>query len=74
MTWSLQECTPGHRDANNAGMTPHDFLERANTFIMRRREKGYGKTLPAEFALLSLEDVLAVRLGVPRYTSLSQLA
>jgi hypothetical protein len=49
------------RDAGNGGMVPSDFLREANALITERRNAGCGSLAP-ERAMLSLEEVLAVRL------------
>ena len=62
---SQKDATPGSRDANNVGMTPEDFLERANQHISNRRQcfSDAGMImLPEKHAFLTKEDVLAVRL------------
>ena len=55
-------CTPGTRDAENDGKTPHDFLREANAFIRARREAGHGTRMAEADAFLTLEEVLGVRL------------
>ena len=55
-------CTPGDRDANNAGKSVEDFLRIANEHIRSRRAEGYGLTLCEDFAFLTANEVLAVRL------------
>ena len=55
-------CTPGVRDANNAGKTPAQFLREANAFIEGRRAAGRGLSLGRAHALLTLDEVLAIRL------------
>jgi len=57
-----EKCTPGTRDEHNDGKTPEAFLEEANRFIQERRDKGHGALLPREHALLTRDEVLAVRL------------
>lgn len=49
------------RDAGHAGMTPDAFLREANERITKRRKAGLG-SLPERYALLSMDEVLAVRL------------
>jgi hypothetical protein len=56
-------CTPGVRDdGDNEGLTPADFLARANGYINERRARGFGVRLPPQFAELTLDECLAVRL------------
>jgi len=55
-------CTPGTRDAGNAGKTPEKFMAEVNEFIRQRRKKGWGVALLEQDAFLSLDEVLAVRL------------
>ena len=55
-------CTPGTRDEKNDGVAKEAFLERANGFIKQRRAEGHGLMLSEEHALLTMEEVLAVRL------------
>ena len=55
-------CTPGTRDAHNEGRWPSDFLEVANRHIDARRAAGVTGEMPSEFAYLSLEEVIALRL------------
>ena len=62
---SHKDATPGSRDSNNQGMTPHDFLEKANAHITQRRAsqlKAGMTMLPEAHAMLTVEEVLAVRL------------
>ena len=54
--------TPGVRDKNNAGKTPKQFLSEANAFIEERRAAGRGLALARAHALLTLDEVLAIRL------------
>ena len=49
------------RDADNGGKQPDAFLREVNVFIAKRRTAGHG-VLPERFAMLSMEEVLAVRL------------
>jgi len=49
------------RDAANAGKRPDAFLREVNILITKQRRAGHG-TLPAAFAFLSIDEVLAVRL------------
>ena len=51
------DCTPGRRDAANAGMLPADFVERANAFVASREA-----LLARPLQRLTEEEVLAVRL------------
>ena len=58
-------CTPGTRDANNDGKTPGDFLRLANAKIEERREAAAARgevLMPKSHAMLSMEEMLAVRL------------
>ena len=55
-------CTPGTRDTENDGKTPQQFLDLANAYIAQRRQSGNGSMLAEEYAYLSLDEVLAVRL------------
>ena len=55
-------CTPGVRDASHDGKTPAEFLAAANSHIADRRAAGHGTSLAACDALLTLDEVLAVRL------------
>ena len=57
-----KSCTPGERDTKNKGMLPGHFLWRINNKIKKRRQRGYGTSLPEEHAYLTLDEVLAVRL------------
>ena len=68
---STPNCTPGHRDQRNDGKTVEDFRKAANDFIARRRAArsqskesvgGRSRWLEDEFAYLSVDDVLAIRL------------
>ena len=73
---SMRNATPGRRDAHNEGMTPQDFLQLANDRIAARRmkaqEEGAPVLLEDEFAFLTLEEVLAVRLySGPSYQPLN---
>ena len=64
-------CTPGTRDAQNDGRTPHDFRQLANEHIRRRRERG-SATLLEEDAYLTLNETLAIRLySGPSYTPIN---
>jgi len=58
----LEGCTPGVRDADNGGKTPLQFLEDTSAFIKSRRSEGNGLLIPEDCALLSLEEVLSIRL------------
>ena len=59
----LPDCTAGVRDVGNTGRTVRDFSDEVNSFIEERRRQGYGTVLPSgEFAYLTTEEVLAVRL------------
>ena len=62
MAQSKPGCTPGHRDANNDGKTPVDFLREANELIRERRDAGHGVTMPDECAYLTIDEVLGIRL------------
>ena len=55
-------CTPGTRDADNNGKTPDKFKDDVNAFIAERREAGHGTLLLEEHALLTMDEVLAIRL------------
>ena len=55
-------CTPGTRDANNDGKSVHDFRREINDLIRSRRAQGYGLQLPEQYAFLSSDEVIAVRL------------
>jgi len=55
-------CTPGTRDANNNKKAPETFRDEANHHIIERRTSGLGNNLPESYALLTLDEVLAVRL------------
>ena len=59
---SKEGCTPRTRDANNVGKTPEDFLALGNKWIRARRAEGVGVLMPESHALLTLDEVLAVRL------------
>jgi hypothetical protein len=53
----------GVRDERNAGRTPEDFLRLVNEHVERQRAAHDAcRGLPADAALLTLEEVLAVRL------------
>ena len=58
------DCTPGRRDALNDGKLPATFVEEVNAFIRQRREESseIRQRLADQFAYLSLDEVLAVRL------------
>lgn len=51
----------GRRDEGNENMTPEDFLRRANDFV-REQAKEMGREVDAEHDLLSLEELIAIRL------------
>ena len=51
-----QVCTPGLRDAENVGMLPTDFQERAHTHIRQRKPDA------SSAELLTLDEVLSVRI------------
>ncbi len=55
-------CTPGTRDALNEGKRPADFLAEANGHIRARREAGLTGGIAPDFAYLTLEEVVALRL------------
>jgi hypothetical protein len=55
-------CTPGTRDEHHDGWTPQHFLQEANAYITERRKQGYGTLIPEEKALLTIEEVVALRL------------
>lgn len=57
-----EDCTPGRRDGNNHGKTVDQFVEQVNEWIQQRRALGHGTKLPLSYALLTREEVLAVRL------------
>jgi len=57
-----EDCTPGVRDANNAGKTPQQFLADVNEFVEGRRAAGHGSLISSAHALLTMEEMLAVRL------------
>lgn len=50
------------RDANNHGKMVKDFMEETNDLIRRRRQDGYGKAFPEDYAALTEEEVLSLRL------------
>lgn len=52
----------GCRDRGHDGVTPEGFQALANTAIAERRAKGYGTRLLERDALLTLDEVIAVRL------------
>ena len=55
--------TAGVRDDGwNAGKSVDDFLHRVNEFIRGRRVAGHGQRLPDAHAMLTRDEVLAVRL------------
>ena len=54
-------CTPGTRDDLNHGKEPLQFLADANEHIRQRRASGLGTRLPAEYAELTFDEMLAVR-------------
>ena len=65
-------CTPGTRDDNNEGKTPEQFQDETNHFITERRRSGLGTNLPESYALLTRDEVLAVRLySGPAYQPLN---
>ena len=79
----LAKRTPGRsagtRDENNDGKSVEDFVNDANAFIKGRRALGLGNQLREEHALLTEDEVIAVRLYTgPGYqcinTFLRQLA
>ena len=79
----LAKRTPGRsagtRDENNDGKSVEDFVNDANAFINGRRALGLGNQLREEHALLTEDEVIAVRLYTgPGYqcinTFLRQLA
>lgn len=56
-------CTAGTRDDGwNDGKSAADFEERVNAFIRERHAEGHGTLRSVESALLTREEVLAVRL------------
>jgi len=57
-----EDCTPGRRDGNNHGKTVDQFVEEVNEWIQQRRALGHGTKLPLSYALLTREEVVAVRL------------
>ena len=64
--------TPGVRDACNHGKLPTDFLAEANRWIAQQRAMSHGTSLPEEHALLTLDEVLALRLySGPAYQPLN---
>jgi hypothetical protein len=48
--------------SSSDGKTVEDFVETANAFVLARRSEGWGVQLTDEHALLSRDEVLAVRL------------
>jgi len=50
------------RDVNNEGKLPRDFQREMNDFIMERRRTGRGTSLLESDALLTIEEVLSIRL------------
>lgn len=69
----LRNQTAGTRDEHNDGMTPEQFKDRVNSHIRKRRAAGLDGSLPEEFAFLSLEEVLAVRLySGPAYQPINE--
>ena len=50
------------RDVNNEGKLPRDFQREMNDFIMERRSTGHGTSLLESDALLTIEEVLSIRL------------
>ena len=62
----LAKRTPGRsagtRDENNDGKSVGDFANDANAFIKGRRALGLGNQLREEHALLTEDEVIAVRL------------
>ncbi len=73
---SARDATPGRRDAQHEGLMPHDFLKLANDRITARRKKarddGIVVLLEDEFAFLTLDEVIAVRLySGPSYQPLN---
>ena len=50
------------RDRDNQGKGPQDFQTEVNNEIRKRRLQGYGLALIEKDALLTLEEVLSVRL------------
>jgi len=59
---TTQGCTAGARDLQHIGMEPRDFLAKVNAYIRARRDQGCGDSLGDEFAFLTTDEVLAVRL------------
>jgi hypothetical protein len=60
------------RDQNNVGKTPSDFLTSVNAHVSERRSRGIGALLSEKHAMLSLDEVLAVRLySGPAYQPLN---
>jgi len=57
-------CTPGTRDMTNMGKTPDDFRSEINAYIHSCRTARHGimLMLPEDYAFLSIEEVLAIRL------------
>lgn len=55
-------CAAGYRDRNNRGKKPIHFLEEVNAFIKKRRLQGHGQNLEERDALLTIKEVLALRL------------
>ena len=49
------------RDDGNVGKSPADFLREVNDFIQARRDEGFGLSLSIEHAMLTLDEVLSVR-------------
>jgi len=58
----LAGCSPGTRDAGNSGMTVESFAARVNDHVRERRARGLGTNLLEADALLTLEEVVAIRL------------
>ena len=68
-------CTPGERDAKNAGKTPQDFQKKVNDFIRHRRDsQELTVQLPESHAFLDVNEVLAVRLYSVRLLASAQRA
>ena len=68
------DCTPGRRDSAHDGKSPDGFLCEMNAFIRERREQSelIRGRLPEEFAFLTRDEVLAVRLySGPAYQPLN---
>jgi len=57
-----EDCTAGVRDNGNEGKTVDDFVDQINSHIEERRRLGHGRELPTEFAYMTRDEVLAVRL------------